>query len=85
MVDAAQIRAEGPRCLPWKDDRLLLEDCGWLLNVSQIFLANLLHELIPLGDVFLEVLGSVNGFDISVAGGGGGRRHFVRLCCVWFC
>ena len=79
MVDAAQIRAEGPRCLPWKDDRLLLEDCGWLLNVHEKFLANVLNESIHLGDVFLEVLGSVNGFDSS------GRRHFVRLCCVWFC
>ena len=80
MVGAAQIRAEAPRGVPWKGQRGVLDDCGRLLNVPEKFLAHCLKELSIPGDVFLEVLGSVDdgfGFGVSSLTAG----HFVVCVC----
>ena len=45
---------------------MVLDNRRRLLNVSQIFLANLLNDLIVVVDVFLEVLGSVDRNSVHV-------------------
>jgi len=77
VVGAAQIRADVPRGIFGKFDFLggLVDECGRLLNVSQIFFKNLLNELVVAVDVFLEVLGSVDSSSSSSS-----CVHFGRSC-----